>query len=118
MCGECSTKDVDSTQQPEIEYRTRLAERLAVVEREERRFHWIGNLRLAAGISAAILCFFVFGPVAVSPWWLCLPVSVFLALVVIHSRVVAVLDRARRAARFYERGLARIEGHWAGTGQT
>jgi hypothetical protein len=88
-----------------------------VVEREEKRFRWIGNLRLAAGIAAGILCFFVFGPVAVSPWWLCLPVSAFLALVVIHSRVVGVLERARRAARFYERGLARVEDRWAGTGE-
>ena len=41
-----------------------------------------------------------------------------LGLAVRHERVLRVLERRRRAARFFERGLERLDGRWAGTGET
>ena len=35
-----------------------------------------------------------------------------------HERLLRKLERRRRAAHFFERGLARLEGRWAGTGET
>lgn len=46
-----------------------------------------------------------------------LPVAVYGALAVWHELVIRARTRAERAAAFYERGLARIEDRWAGTGE-
>ena len=51
-------------------------------------------------------------------WWLIAPVAAFLALLVYHDRVLRARELASRAVRYYERGLARIEDRWAGTGET
>ncbi len=43
---------------------------------------------------------------------------IFAALVAWHERTRTAERRARRAAAAYERGLARLEDRWAGTGET
>ena len=103
---------------PLAEYQNRLAERQAVAERDEKRFRRIGNARLATGILGVIVAFFVFGETVLSPWWLVIPAFAFSVLVVIHARVVERLERAQRAVAFYQRGLARLENHWMGSGET
>jgi hypothetical protein len=49
--------------------------------------------------------------------WLALPIVAFLPLLVVHARVLNGRDRALRAAAFYERGLARVEHRWQGSGE-
>jgi hypothetical protein len=53
-----------------------------------------------------------------SPWWLCAPVAAFVGAAAYHARVLRARELARRAVSFYERGLARMEDRWAGTGET
>ena len=36
----------------------------------------------------------------------------------VHERVLASIERLRRAVRFFENGLARLDGHWPGAGET
>jgi hypothetical protein len=50
--------------------------------------------------------------------WLAVPAVLFLALVTVHERVRRVVHRAQRAVEFYRRGLDRLDGHWAGKGNT
>jgi hypothetical protein len=102
---------------PVAEYQRRLAERSAVADRDQSRFRSIGNARLAVGIAGVIVAFFVFGETVISPLWLLIPAVAFAVLVVVHSRVVERLERAQRAAAFYQRGLARLENQWIGTGE-
>jgi len=45
-----------------------------------------------------------------------IPVIAFIVLVVVHERIVRARKRAENGAAFYERGIARIEGTWAGKG--
>src|SRR4029077_14617330 len=45
----------------------------------------------------------------VSATWLSIPVAAFLVLVVAHVRVIRSRERAERAARLYDDGIARIE---------
>ena len=52
-----------------------------------------------------------------SPAWLAAPLFAFVVLVVWHDRVLRVRTRARRAAAFYEQGIARVTDAWAGTGE-
>jgi hypothetical protein len=103
---------------PLAEYQARLEERSRASESLEKKFRRIGNARLAAGFAAVIVAFLVFGEVWISVWWLLLPLGVFGALVIIHARVVERLERSKRAIQFYERGLARLEDRWIGTGET
>ncbi len=102
---------------PLEEYRARLGERRQVAQQLERQFRRIGNVRLAAGIAAVGVAFLVFGEVWISVWWLLVPIAVFAVLVGVHARIVERLERAKRAIQFYERGIARLEDHWAGSGE-
>jgi hypothetical protein len=52
----------------------------------------------------------------VSSWWILLPVGALTVLIQRHDRVVRAREAAARAIAFYERGLARIEDRWTGTG--
>jgi hypothetical protein len=103
---------------PLEEYQARIRERRRASQLLEEQFHRIGNARLAAGIAAVLAAFFVFGEVWISVWWLLLPVAAFAALVVAHARIVERLERSQRAIQFYERGLARLEDRWIGTGES
>ena len=103
---------------PLEEYRARNAARRSVSERLEKEFKSVGNARLAAAFAAVLVAFLVFGEVWISVWWLLLPISIFAVLVVTHARIVQRLERSKRAIQFYERGLARLEDRWAGTGET
>jgi hypothetical protein len=51
-------------------------------------------------------------------WWMLPLVAVFIAVAFWHARLLNRLDRARRWVAFYERGLARLEDRWAGTGES
>ncbi|MBL8207310.1 MAG: DNA mismatch repair protein MutS [Blastocatellia bacterium] len=51
-------------------------------------------------------------------WWL-LPIAIgSLILLGLHQRIFKQQGKARRAVDFYERGLGRLAGNWAGTGET
>lgn len=102
---------------PEEEYARRTHERSAVANQLGRRAQSIGNARLIVGMAAVVLAFFVFGRVSVSPFWLILPVVVFIVLAVWHSRVFSSLECAKRSTAFYEKGLARVQNRWAGAGE-
>jgi hypothetical protein len=59
----------------------------------------------------------IFGAHLLSAWFLVLPAVLFLVLVIRHDRVSRRRELAERAVAFYERGLARLENRWAGSGQ-
>ncbi|MBV9183520.1 MAG: mismatch repair protein [Acidobacteria bacterium] len=67
---------------------------------------------------AVVLAWLSFVHHRLSPWWLTIPVAAFASLALYHSRILRSRDRAIRARRFYEKGLARIENRWAGQGQS
>jgi hypothetical protein len=102
---------------PHAEYSRALAERSAEAAREEKLSRQTGNARLLTGIAGVGVAFFVFGEVVISPWWLLIPAAVFFALVIFHARVDDRKQRAKRAAVFYEWGLARLENRWMGRGE-
>ncbi len=103
--------------EPEAEYSRSLEERRTVAGQMDRRARLISNVRLLVGLSGVVVAYFVFGRVTVSPWWLLPPVVTFAVLVIWHSRVFSVLARTKRAVKFYEKGLARVQDRWAGIGE-
>lgn len=54
----------------------------------------------------------------ISWWWITLPVVAFIALMVLHQGVLGEVERLTRSVKFYERGLARLDDKWIGTGET
>jgi hypothetical protein len=101
---------------PAAEYHARLSRLNSarqVLARQDRRFSYARLVTFAAG--AALL---LAGWRALTPFWLvALPAVLFLLLVQRHDRVVRRLAAVRRSIGFYERGLARIEDRWVGTGE-
>jgi hypothetical protein len=78
----------------------------------------MGNARLLLAIVAVIVAWASFRGHYLSPWWLAVPVTAFVSLAAYHSRILRARELAERAAAFYERGLARVEDRWAGSGET
>src|SRR5688572_24681700 len=101
---------------PGDEYRARLADRRATFATLSRRDAWFSTARLATfGLGAALLTAWWRGWLPAP--WLVLPAAAFLVLIQRHDLVVRARSAAQRSIQFYERGLARIEDRWAGTGE-
>src|SRR5262249_32368098 len=103
---------------PHAEYTARLAARRETVARLVRREERISRLRLACAIAAAVLCWLGVRYGVPSPLWGLGPLARFAALVARHWDGRAARQRGERAVLFYRRGLDRLEGTWAGGGET
>lgn len=105
---------MESLPDPRAAYRDRHASRRLELESLDRRSSLIGYLRL----SIFILCiaWLAFGRSLLNGWLLLLPALLFVVLVVWHARTDRRQTLARRALRFYERGLLRLDDAWAGAG--
>jgi MutS-like protein len=101
---------------PRGEYRARLADRratFATLSRQDDRF---STARLVTfGVGAALLIAWWRGWLGAP--WLALPAAAFVVLIQRHDLVVRARSAAQRSIQFYERGLARIDDRWAGTGE-
>jgi MutS domain V/MutS domain III len=96
-------------------YRERLLARQAAVARDEALHARLSWTRLGlVGVAIVIL---IWRGSAGAPW-LAVPLAIFVPLAFYHGRLLNRRDRAARAAAFYERGIARLEHAWAGTGST
>src|SRR5215510_9619497 len=100
---------------PRDEYEKRLAARRASLELEQRRSRtiWIWR-RIIFGVIALFIVLAVESILA--PWWIILPIVVFIALMAIHQRIHEARDHLQRSVRFFERSIARLDDRWAGSG--
>ncbi|HEV2420656.1 MAG TPA: hypothetical protein VGS59_03015 [Candidatus Acidoferrales bacterium] len=103
---------------PATEYATRKNARLEVRAERERTHIRTGNCKLLVLVAGLVLAWFSVARHRVSPYWLLVPVVTYVSLAVWHEVTIRARSRAERAAAFYERGLARIEDRWSGTGAT
>ena len=103
---------------PASEYAERLKQRRKVAAEKKVLHIRAGNLKLltiGAGLVLAWVCLWRH---LASAWWLLIPIAIFVALGIWHELVLRAQARAKAAAAFYERGIARIEDRWAGTSET
>src|SRR5664279_6023138 len=105
------------TLDPRTLYTERLAERRASIAQQEARHRRLGHGKLAMAALGVALVWLALAQGAVSILWVLLPIAGFVALVVIHEKLLKELERRRRAASFFEKALARLDGNWAGTGE-
>ena len=103
---------------PRRAYTERWESRRRAAARHDRHHQAIGNVRLLVFLSAAVLAWLIWGRELIGAFWLGLPAAVFACLIVIHERVLRARRVAGRAVAYYERALARLDGHWAGHGET
>ena len=73
-------------------------------------------MRLATFFAGLLLAVLAWQSV-VTVWWLAVPMLVFVWLVRRHDGVLRARESATRGVGFYERGLARLEDRWQGTGE-
>ena len=81
-----------------------------------RRADQVSHARLTTFLAGAVLAWGTLYGDGMSPWWLSLPVAVFIGLVVVHDRVLLARDRITRAVAWYQHGIARLEDRWPGRG--
>ena len=101
---------------PAAVYHDRLATHRSAHARLERLDARLAHARLgvfALAVATAVVAWLA----AITPWAVLAPGAAFLALVVRHDRTIRARDAAARAVAYYERGLARIEDRWIGTGE-
>ncbi len=76
----------------------------------------MGNARLATGIAGLVVTGFSIGVAMISPWWLVVPVAIFVVLAVVLYRLDQERVTARRGVAYYQRAIGRMEDRWIGTG--
>ncbi|HEV7238251.1 MAG TPA: DNA mismatch repair protein MutS [Thermoanaerobaculia bacterium] len=89
------------------------------VERLQQRRESIAALRDRERKYSAFRLISIGATIAVAFWDLraaLITLAAFIVLVVLHERAVRARTRAENGARFYERGLARIDDTWPGLG--
>lgn len=101
---------------PATIYQDRLAEHRSAHARLERLHAWLAHARLGVFAMAIATGLIAWGA-AVTPWILLAPATAFLVLVTRHDGVIRARDAAARSIAYYERGVARIEDRWIGTGE-
>ncbi|MGH9722992.1 MAG: hypothetical protein ACRD8O_22500 [Bryobacteraceae bacterium] len=103
---------------PRVEYLERMESRRAALVVREKRRRAFGYLRACVFLAGLAMALAAFGPRAISRWWLLLPLAVFWWLGGRLQTAVTEHATLSRAVAFYERALARLEGRWAGAGET
>jgi MutS domain V len=103
---------------PGEEYRRRLEQQRVIEAAHRRRVTTIAYTQLtflllsvAAGIAILLVR-------SLSAFWILPPIVGFFALAIAHQRARRRLLTSLRIIAFCERGLARIENRWMGTGET
>jgi len=110
-------KDHNDVNAPLNEYQDRLAASRRRLSAHQRTHIVCGNSRLAiiaAGIAIAILAL----RGALPAWWVVVPAAAFAVVGIIHGRLLTRIDRERRVAGYYERGIERVEDRWAANRDT
>jgi MutS domain V len=103
---------------PGVEYRRRLAQQRVIEAVHKRRVTTIAYtqvtfLLLSVAVGIAILLVR-----SLSAFWILPPIVGFFVLAIAHQCGRRRLLTSLRVVAFYERGLARIENRWSGTGET
>ncbi len=102
---------------PRRVYSQLLQECRAGIARREERHRALGYLQLACALAALAIVWVALAWRASSIVWVFVPAAAFTALLIVHGRLLRALELRRRAARYFEKALARLDGAWPGTGE-
>jgi hypothetical protein len=103
---------------PRAEYSRRLEELSLERSRLQRKERLTGYVQLGLGAFSVAWILFRLRHFGSTDLLLGVPIAVFVVLAVFHGRLLRAVRARTRAIAFYERGLARLNGVWAGSGAT
>jgi MutS domain V len=103
---------------PRAEYSRRVAELSVERSRLQRRERLTGYVQLALGAFCVAWVVFRVRHFNRTDLLVLVPIAVFVVLAVLHGRLLRAVRLRTRAIAFYEQGLARLNGTWAGSGAT
>ena len=113
--------DTDAAQQPgdnpATVYSRRFNELLGLQATEQRQEKRLGFAKVVLALVTLISAVFFLRNATVLEFLL-VPVAIFVFLAVLHERRLESIRLRQRAIHFYERGIARLEDRWVGTGET
>src|SRR5579872_543904 len=93
---------------PGLIYRQRLAETTSALEHQRKWHHALGYAKIGMFLAAAIVAVALLHTPRLMGW-LGIPLAIFIALLIVHDRILRRLEKSTRTADFYARGLARLE---------
>jgi MutS domain V len=105
-------------QNPRLVYSQRLEERRAELAWRERRHRLLGYVQLVVVAAGLAMVWLALAYHSFSILWVLVPAAIFVTLMVVHDRLLRVVALRRRAVEYFERALARLDGNWAGTGES
>jgi hypothetical protein len=100
------------------EYKRHLKDRECRVARYEQIHIRLGYVRLLLALATSGIAWESLKRHALSLWWIVVPLILFVLVAAYHSRTLRSRELAQRGVSFYQKGFARIEDRWTGTGQT
>src|SRR5258705_9287634 len=103
---------------PRSIYTRLLEERRTDIARRVERHQTLGYVRLGIVASGAVIVWAALATQRISIAWTLIPIALFAVMLVLGEQLLRAIERRRRAARFFEKALARLDGEWAGTGET
>jgi hypothetical protein len=103
---------------PRAEYSQRVE--VLSVERSglQQRERLVGFVQLGLGACCVAWILFRVRHFSRTDLLVLIPVAVFVVIAVLHGRLLRAVSLRTRAIAFYEQGLARLNGTWAGSGAT
>ena len=102
---------------PRSTYSHLLADRRADLARREQRHRLFGYLQLAGAACILVVIGLALSH-ACSIFWAFAPAAAFAVLFIIHERLLRVSELRRRSIRHFEAALERLDGNWAGRGDS
>jgi hypothetical protein len=106
-----------ASRDPEAEYQHRIEALRTELIPLNRRHAVLGYAKVSLLFMGLGALAWIVTSKSTSIYWVLAPILLFLSLEVLHERVSRAIDRNARATKFYERGIARINDLWAGTGE-
>ena len=104
------------TQDPREVYSRLLEDRRAEIAKRDKHHRMLGYLKVASAISVGLTLWMALLHMF-SVFWVLLPAALLAGLSIFHEHLLRQIERRRRAQRYFERALARLDGNWAGTGE-
>jgi hypothetical protein len=100
------------------EYHRRLSRISESVAQSKKSDHAFALAKLVLGIAVVVVAIWLMKYHATKIFYLLIPILLFVLLAILHERVLRRLREYARLRAYYERGIARLENRWAGTGES
>jgi hypothetical protein len=103
---------------PKSEYLSRMEALHRSESHLDRRHKSLGRVNLVIALAGLVVIVLALDSRSLSILWALVPGVALVISATIHARTLRALQQCKRAITFYERGLARLDNRWMGTGET